>query len=306
MSSLLVVLGLLGQSIPGRLESRDVLARRIDSLDHAIVQLSAAIESPGSRDPVDTVEVGRFRLTLTRRDRERFVPPAAAISREWESLFGTTAPRLYLTVTISGWTGARTIAVQADSNGAVVGAAILRWTSARRGFREPDMRRALWEAVGGALLERSDSSLRAWLPVAPVGRSDVFDPDDLAYQWATAFGPASADCRTGNGPRCVTALGLGQPVDREFTLQTRAALLAHLLETSAPGSWSRLESSAGQPMLARLAAVSGGDPQAAIMAWRQSRLNRPRTYWDDPRRWAMAGVWCLVALSASLAGGMRR
>jgi hypothetical protein len=300
------VLGLLGQSIPGRLEPRAELIRRVDSLDRAIAQLSAAIDSAEPRDPTDTVEVGRFRMILSRGDRGRFVPPAAAISREWESLFATTAPRLYLAVTVSSWTGARTIAVKADSNGAVVGAARLRWTSARLGFREPDVRRALWEAVGGALLERSDSGLRAWLPVAPMGRGDVLDPDDLDYQWVTAFGPASADCRAGSAPRCVAALGLDAPVDREFTLQTRAAVLAYLLETSPPGGWSRLESTAGQPMLARLAAVSGGDPQAAIMAWRQSRLARPRAYWDDPRRWAMAGVWCLVALSVSLAGGMRR
>ncbi len=304
MSSLLLALGLLAQSIPG-LDPRGTLTKRVDSLDRAIAKLAAEIELVDPRDPVDTVNVGRFRLTVPRRDRERFLPPTAAVSREWESLFATTAPRLYLTVT-SRWTGSRTISVHADSNGVVVGAAILPWTSARRGLREPDVRRAVWEAVGGALLERADSALRVWMPVAPVGRTDVFDPDDLAYQWVTAFGPASADCRAGDGTRCLTALGLGPSVDREFTLQTRAALLAHLLEISAPGGWTRLETSAGQPMVTRLAAITGGDPQAAIMTWRQGRLDRRRAWWDDPWRWAMAGAWCLVALSLSVAGGMRR
>lgn len=305
MSSLLLLIGQLTQAVPG-LAPRGDLVRRIDSLDRTIGQLSAELKAGERLEPSDTVEVGRFRLALDHRDRDRFVPVATEVSREWESLFGPAAPRLYLKVATSPWSRTRTVSVQADSNGPVVGAALIHWTEVRRGLPDGAVRRAVWDAIGGVLLERADSGLRAWLPLAPVGRSDVYDADDLAYQWVTAFGPASAGCREGNRDQCVRALGLGGPVDREFTIQTRAAFLAYLLETSAPGGWARLERSAGQPMAARLSAVAGMDIGSAIMAWRQGRLDRRRGHWDDPWRWAMAGLWGVVAVGVAVGGGMRR
>ena len=305
MSSIPLLIGLLSQAVPG-LAPRGELVRRIDSLDRVIDRMSAELKVGERREPSDTVEVGRFRLAFDHRDRDRFVSVATAVSREWETLFGPAAPRLYLKVVTSPWSRTRTVSVQADSGGPIVGAALIHWTEVRRGLRDGAVRRALWDAIGGALLERADSGLRAWLPLAPVGRSDVYDSDDLAYQWVTAFGPASAGCREGNRDQCVRALGLAGPVDREFTIQTRAAFLAHLLETSAPGGWARLERSAGQPMAARLRAVAGRDVESAIMAWRQGRLDRRRGHWDDPWRWAMAGLWGAVAVGVVVGGGMRR
>ena len=304
MSSLFLLIGQLSQVVPG-LAPRGELLRRIDSLDRAIDRMSVELNARERRGPSDTVEVGRFRLTLDHRDLGRFVPAVGAISREWEGLFGPSSPRLFLTVAISAWSGARTVSVRSDSAGTVVGAAMINWAEARSGLRAGDVRRALWDAIGGALVERADSEFKRWLPIPPVGRPDVYDPDDLAYQWVTAFGPASAGCREGNRAQCLRALGLGGPVDREFTLQTRAAFLAHLLDTSPPGGWARLEGSVGQPMALRLSAVAGRDIGSAIMEWRRQQLDRPRGHWDDPWRWAMAGIWGLFAVGVAVGGGMR-
>ena len=304
MSSLLLLIGQLSQAVPG-LAPRADLVRRIDSLDRAIGRLSAELNAKAPQESSDTVEAGSFQLALDHRDLGRFVPVATAIASDWETLFGPGAPRLYLKVAISPWSGSRTVSVRADSSGTVVGAAVINWAGVQAGLHEGRIRRALWDAIGGALVERADSGLKAWLPLPPVGRSDVYDADDLAYQWVTAFGPASAECRDGNLAQCQVALGLDRPVDREFTIQTRAAFLAHLLETSPPGGWARLERSASQPMATRLSAVSGRDIESTVREWRKRQLDRPRGHWNDPWRWAFAGVWGVFAVAAAIGGGMR-
>ena len=141
MSSLLMLIAQLSQAVPG-LAPRGDLFRRIDSVDRAIGRLSAELNAEVPREQTDTVEVGPFQVALDRRDVERFVPVATAISHEWEAMFGPAAPRLFLQVVISPWSGARTVSVRIDSTGMVVGAAVIQWTEIRRGQRERPVRRA--------------------------------------------------------------------------------------------------------------------------------------------------------------------
>ncbi len=303
MFSLLLLAAQLGQAVPG-LAPRDILVRRIDSLDRAIEQVSAALKTERDRGPSDTVTVGRLQLAMDHRDIERLVPVATIVAGEWAHLFGDNPPLVYLTVARNPWDHNRTVSATAVAKGTVVGAAVIR--SAIRGRMTDDaIRQRFWEALGGVLLSRADSGFLAWLPLAPAGRADVFDPDELAYQWIGAMGPASTACRAGDESQCLRALGMSGPAGQEFPLETRAALLGYLLETSPPGGWARLEGSAGQPLSARLRLVVGGDLGSRVLAWRRLRLEGSRRPWDHPARWAFAGVWGLLALGVAIKGGMR-
>lgn len=303
MSSLLLLLAQLGQAVPG-LAPRDELARRIDSLDRAIARISADLKSERDRGPSDTVALGRLRLALDHRDIERLVPVATAIAGDWARLFGDNPPAVSLTVTSNEWDRNRTVSATGVPGGTVVGASVIR-SSIRGGMADGALRKVFWEALGGVLLARADTGFVAWLPLAPAGRADVFDPNLLAYQWIGAIGPASVACRAGDESQCRRALGLSGAVTQEFPLEARAAFLAYLLETSPPGGWARLEGSVGRPMSVRLGLVGGGDIGSHVMAWRRLRLEGSQRPWDSPTRWAFAGVWGLVALGIAIKGGMR-
>ncbi len=286
-----------------QLPSQSVLARRVDSLTRAYRESVHREDRAELRRATDTLVAGPLTVALPPKYRGWFAPALPRVAEQWSRLLGVNPPA----VLISVWGHEGPSIVQARwSDGGTeprVGTSVF---DSRGRDASPDVYRSLWAALAAGLSGTADSALRNWLPVAMKPLPELYDDDELAYQWAVGRGSASRACRSGQGGRCAAALGLESSNDKELTLAIRGAVLARALDLGGAGAWRKLIATTGQPLTVRIEAVAGIPVPDLVMAWRAALMERRRRSGvEDSVRWGLGALW-LVGIGLVALIGRRR
>lgn len=277
----------------------------LDSLAEALRIARAGLEAPDFRLS-DTLVSGRLTILTTVRERAVLAAVLPEAARAWSRQFAAEAPAVRIEVHGGGWGPARTLTGRFDGDSTVLAAEHVGLRLQATGA-EAAARRALGSVLGQLLIERADPALRDWLVVGPPLLLAGPPPDELAYQLATAAGPASRACRGGDRPACRMAFGLEPAAAKELPLAARGALVRQALDAGGPGAWSRLTAEPDRPLEDRLASAAGRTSDALIedvlQAVEGDGHQGPAA---DLGRWALAVVWLLLGLGVPMLGGVRR
>ena len=282
--------------------SREALARQLDSLRGAYGRVLVAQERALPWRPSDTVRAGSLVVALPAAVHRRFEPAVDQAAIEWRHLFGAGAPTVLLSIGANRESAQLQVVARSAAGGPIVGA-----SAGSIGPRSDGrtVRRALWQALGGVLLARADSTFVAWLPIAVGPLPNLHSDDELAYQWVASAGAGARACREGQVDQCGAALGLDGPVKGEFTIEIRNAVLAAAIVRGGDSAWARLEGSRSEPLRRRIEAVAGESIDGLVAQW-QSALGERRRAAGSEQSWRMlvGSAWGLAMMA--LAVGLRR